>query len=70
MAAQLRHSHLEGDPRARGRLLEHEGHAAPLERPRGAAIGLELGGAVEQGAELGARKLLAREEVAGHPAIL
>ena len=70
MAAELVHTHLEGHPGARGRSLEHQGHAAVCERARGRAVGLQLECAVEQGAELVARKLLTGQEMASHQGIV
>jgi hypothetical protein len=66
VAAELVHADLEGHAGPRGRPLEDQGHAASGQRAGREAIALELGRAVEQGSELGARKLRACEEVAWH----
>src|SRR3954471_11896814 len=70
MTAELVHPHLEREPRARRRLVEDQGHAAPRQRARGEPVALQLQRAVEKPLELLARKLLAGEEVTRHPGIV
>ena len=64
--AQLGHADLEGDPRPRRGLLEDEGDAATGQLAGAGAVppaGFQLGGAVEQLAELECAQLFACQEV-------
>jgi endonuclease/exonuclease/phosphatase family metal-dependent hydrolase len=70
MTAQLGHPDLERDARARGRLLEDERDAAPRQRLRRLAVGLQLGRPVQQGGQLLGRKLLSGQEMTSHPGIV
>jgi hypothetical protein len=72
-AAELEHAHLERHAGSGGGLLEHDRHALSGQRSRrvrGAAPGLELVRAEQDRAELGAREVEERTEVACHGARL
>ena len=73
--AELDDPRLEGDARARRRLLEDERDDAVAQRVRRARRGLQLGGAVQQrpqlvGAQLGAGEEVARQARGGYVAML
>jgi hypothetical protein len=66
MAAELDDADLEGDPRARRGLLEHEADGARGERLRTAWRVLQLSRAIEQRCELVGVQLRAGKEMARH----
>jgi len=63
VAAQLVDADLEGQPRARGGLLEDQRDAARAQRVRGQRRGLELERAIEQRAQLVGGQLGSGEEM-------
>ena len=66
VAAQLDDAHLEGHPRPRRWLLEHQPHAALVERLRAARRRLQLERPLDQRAQFGAVQLSTCEEMPGH----
>ena len=66
MTAELVDADLEGQPRARGGLLEDQRDAATVERARGERRRLELERAVQQRVELAGRELRASQKIAWH----
>jgi hypothetical protein len=63
--AELEDAGLERRAGARRRLVEHERHRAPFERPRGEWRVLERGGAIEQQREPVRVELFAGDEMSG-----
>src|SRR4051812_17382053 len=70
VAAELVHADLEREPRARRGLVEDQRDAAPREGLGAEPIALQLERAVEEPVELVGGKLVAGEEVTGHPRIV